>query len=190
MQIRREKLKEFLSIAKTKTMNPEILVLRLLHIFPGIFWAGGIFYLAFFIFPAVNAMGPDGGKFIQQLSRTKKMPTVMSIMGLVSVLAGLRLMQIMSANFQAAWFQSSFGIAITIGSVAALAALIIGIGFNKPRADRMAKISAAVAASGAPPTPEQMQEIGKLKTQLEKGVKVMAWHLLFAVVLMATARYW
>ena len=37
---------------------------------------------------------------------------------------------------------------------------------------------------------KQMQETGKLKSQLEKGVKVMAWHLLVAVVLMATARYW
>lgn len=171
-------------------MNTEILVLRLLHIFSGVFWAGGIFYLAFFIFPAVNAMGPDGGKFMQQLSRTKKMPTIMSVMGLVSVLSGLRMMQIMSANFQAAWFETNFGLAITMGSVAAIAALTIGIGFNRPRADRMGKISAAVAASGAPPSPEQMQEIGKLKSQLEKGVKVMAWHLLFAVVLMATARYW
>ena len=99
-------------------------------------------------------------------------------------------MQIMSANFQWSWFQSNFGIAITIGSVASIAALIIGIGFNRPRAEKMAKISAAVAASGAPPSPEQMQEIGKLKSQLEKGVKIMAWHLLFAVVLMATARYW
>jgi len=171
-------------------MNTEILVLRLLHIFSGVFWAGGVFYLAFFIFPAVNAMGPDGGKFMQQLSRTKKMPLVMTIMGLVSVLAGLRLMQIMSGNFQPAWFQSGMGLIITIGSVAAISALIIGMFFNKPRADKMAKISAAVAASGAPPSPEQMQEIGKLKSQLEKGVKVMAWHLLFAVVLMATARYW
>lgn len=171
-------------------MNTEILVLRLLHIFTGVFWAGGVFYLAFFIFPAVNAMGAEGGKFMQQLARTKKMPTIMSIMGLVSVLSGLRLMQIMSANFQAAWFQSNFGIAITIGSVASIAALIIGIGLNRPRANRMAKISAAVAASGAPPSPEQMQEIGKLKSQLEKGVNIMAWHLLVAVVLMATARYW
>jgi uncharacterized membrane protein len=179
-----------LSLSKPKTMNPEILILRLLHIFSGVFWAGGIFYLAFFIFPAVNGLGPDGGKFMQQLSRTKKMPTIMTINGLISVLAGLRLMMIDSANFQAEWFQSGMGLAITIGSVAAIGALIIGIFFNKPRADKMAKISSAVAASGVPPTPEQMQEIGKLKSQLEKGVKIMAWHLLFAVVLMATARYW
>ena len=171
-------------------MNTEILILRLFHIFTGVFWAGGVFYLAFFIFPAVNAMGPDGGKFMQQLSRTKKMPTIMTAMGLLNVLAGIRMMQIVSGNFQAAWFQSGMGLAITIGSIAAIGALSIGMFFNKPRAEKMAKISTVVAASGAPPTPEQMQEIGKLKAALEKGVKVMAWHLLVAVVMMATARYW
>ena len=171
-------------------MNSEILVLRLLHIFSGVFWAGGVFYIAFFIFPAVNALGPEGGKFMQQLSRTKKMPTVMSIMGIINVIVGIRMMQIVSGNFQGAWFQSRFGIAITIGAIATLGALIIGLFFNRPRANRMAAIGAQVAASGTPPKTEQMQEMGMLKNKLEKGVKVMAWHLVVAVVLMATARYW
>jgi len=170
-------------------MNPEIIILRLLHIFAGVFWAGGAFYLAFFIFPAINALGPDGGKFMQQLSRTKKMPTFMSTLGVINVITGLRMIQIDSGNFQSSWFQDNFGLAITLGAVAAIAALTIALAFNRPRANRMAKIGAAVAASGAPPTPEQMQELGKLRSKLEKGVKIMAWHLLVAVVLMATARY-
>jgi len=167
----------------------EILVLRLLHIFAGIFWAGGVFYLAYFIFPAVKALGPDGGKFMQQLSRTKKMPTVMTTLGLVNVLSGLRLMQIMSGNFSSAWFGSNFGIAISIGMVAGIGALCIGLFVNKPRAQKMAALGAAVAASGGPPTPEQQKELGALKDKLEKGVKIMAWHLLVAVITMAIARY-
>ena len=170
-------------------MYIELIILRLLHIFSGVFWAGGVFYLAYFIFPAVNAMGPDGGKFMQQLSRTKKMPVLMSTLGLISVLTGFRLMMIMSGNFQATWFQTGFGMGITLGMVAALGAFGIGIGLNKPRAAKMAQISAAVAASGGPPTPEQQQELILLKGKLEKGVKIMAWHLLAAVLLMATARY-
>src|ERR1700752_2038934 len=122
-------------------MNTEILVLRLLHIFSGVFWAGGVFYLAFFVFPAVNAMGPDGGKFMQQLSRTRNMPMIMTINGIITVLAGLRLLQIDSGNVQATWFQSGMGLVITIGAVAALGALLIGMFFNKPRAEKMAKIS-------------------------------------------------
>ena len=170
-------------------MSPEIVTLRLLHIFTGVFWAGGVFYMAFFIFPAVNALGPEGGKFMQQLSRTRNMPTMMSIAGLINILAGIRMMQIMSGNFQAAWFGSHFGLGITIGAVAALAAFIIGVGFNKPRADKMAKMSKEIMASGAPPTPDQQQELGRLKNKLATGVKVMAWHLLVAVVLMSVARY-
>ena len=167
-------------------MTPEIIVLRLLHIFTGVFWAGGVFYLAFFVMPAINALGPDGGKFMQQLSRTKKMPTFMSITGIVNVLVGFRLMLI---DFQWNWFQSNFSTAITIGAITALGALIIGIFVNRPRANRMAQIGAAVAASGGPPSPEQMQELGMLKGKLEKGVRIMAWHLLVTVILMAIARY-
>ena len=170
-------------------MNSEMLVLRLLHIFTGVFWAGGVFYLAFFIFPAVNALGPDGGKFMQQLTRTRNMPNMMSIAGLINILAGLRMMQILSGNFKAAWFGSNLGLAITIGAVAAIAALTIGLGFNRPRANKMAQISKVVIASGAPPTPAQMQELGMLRNKLEMGVKIMAWHLLAAVALMSMARY-
>ena len=170
-------------------MSPELVTLRLLHIFSGVFWAGGVFYLAFFIFPTINAIGPAGGQFMQQLSRTRKMPAVMTTLGLVTVLSGLRLMQIMSGNFSSAWFGTNTGISLSIGMVAGIGALCIGLFVNKPRAQRMAKIGAAVAASGAPPTPEQQQQLGKLKGQLEKGVKVMAWHLLAAVVTMAIARY-
>ena len=170
-------------------MSPEIVTLRLLHIFTGVFWAGGVFYLAFFIFPAIKALGADGGKFMQQLSRTKNMPAVMSLMGIINVLSGFRLIMIMSGNFQSAWFLTNMGMAITIGAVGGIGALCIGLFLNRPRAAQMAKIGAAVAASGGPPSAEQAQQLSKLKEQLEKGVKIMAWHLLVAVVLMAIARY-
>lgn len=170
-------------------MNAEMLVLRLLHIFAGVFWAGSVFYQVYFIFPAVHALGQEGGKFMQQLARTKNMPTRMSILGLINVLTGLRMIQILSANFQSAWFETNFGMAISIGSIAALGALTIGIGFNKPTANKMALISKAISESGTPPSSNQIEELTKLKNKLEKGVKIMAWHLLVAVILMATARY-
>jgi len=170
-------------------MQAELIVLRVLHIFTGVFWAGGVFYIAFFVFPAVNALGADGSKFMQQLTRTRSMPTLMSVAGITNVIVGLRLMQIMSGNFQAAWFQSNHGIAITVGAITAIGALTIGLFLNRPRANRIAAIGAAIAASGGTPTPEQIQELGKLKKKLETGVKVMAWHLLVTVLLMSCARY-
>src|SRR5688572_19411498 len=107
-------------------MNTEMLVLRLLHIFTGVFWAGAVFYMAFFVLPAIKALGPEGGKFMQQLTRTKNMPVVLSLSGLISVLAGFRLLQLASGNFEGFWFQSNMGMALTIGSSFALLGLLIG----------------------------------------------------------------
>ena len=42
-------------------MNWLIVVLRLLHIFAGVFWAGAVFMLTRFVMPAVAASGPEGG---------------------------------------------------------------------------------------------------------------------------------
>ncbi len=170
-------------------MNYEIIILRLLHIGTGVFWAGAVIYLAAFIMPAVNALGPDGGKFMQQLSRTNKLPMWMMILTTLNILTGFRLFWIMSGGFQSEWITSSHGLAYTIGGVLAFGAYMIGLMVSKPAVERMAKIGEAVANAGGPPTPEQAQEIGALKAKLAKGVKLVAWHLAGTVILMSVARY-
>src|SRR5438094_10482741 len=100
-------------------MDVEMVILRLLHIFTGVFWAGGVFYLAFFVLPAINAIGPDGSRFMQQLTRTKKMPTLLLASGGLVFLVGLRMMDKVSGHFMWSWISSPFGIGITIGSLAA-----------------------------------------------------------------------
>lgn len=166
----------------------EIQTLRLLHIGTGIFWAGSVIYLAAFITPAVNALGADGGKFMQQLSRTNKLPLWMAILSTLNVLSGFRLIMIRSGNFQADWFMTYEGGCYTLGGVLAFGAYMIGMMVSKPAVDRMAKIGEAVAKAGGSPTPEQSQEIAALRAKLAKGVRLVAWHLAATVVLMAIAR--
>ena len=43
-------------------MNFYVLILRLFHIIPGIFWVGGSLILTLFLAPTVRATAPEGGK--------------------------------------------------------------------------------------------------------------------------------
>ncbi len=167
----------------------EILTLRLIHIFSGVFWAGSTIYLAAFVMPAINALGAEGGKFMQQLSRTNKLPLWMNIAALLNVITGFRLLQIMSGNFQSEWLMSNHGLAISFGSLMALGGFIIGLVSTRPAAMKMAKISEDLAKAGGPPSAEQAKELESLKNKMGRTTKAIAWHLATAVVMMSVARY-
>ena len=164
--------------------------LRLFHIVCGVFWAGATFYLAMFIIPAVKALGPDGGKFMQQLSKTNKLPLIMTLAGTLNVLSGILLMQKLSGNFNMDWFGTHYGIALSAGGTFALIAWIIGITINRNAVMQMAKMGSEIAKAGAPPTADQQAMLAKLRNTLFTATNVVAVFLLLTVICMSVARYW
>src|SRR3990172_8688439 len=50
-------------------MDLYVIVLRLLHLFSGVFWVGTIFFTALFLLPRVKQAGPLGAQFMQRLSQ-------------------------------------------------------------------------------------------------------------------------
>lgn len=166
-----------------------LIFLRFIHIVSAIFWGGSIMYLAWFIIPAVKALGPDGGKFMQRLAVTNKLPIVMLITGSLTVLGGILLIEQLSGGFQANWFGTPHGIIISIGGTLALTAFIIGLTVNLPTTKRMAAIGAAVAASGGPPNAEQQQELQMLRNRLFKATNIMAGLIFITAITMSIVRY-
>jgi len=166
----------------------EIYTLRLLHIGTGVFWAGAVIYLAAFINPAVSAIGQEGNKFMQQLSRTNKLPMWMNIISTVNIITGLRLIMIRSANFHTDWFTTYEGMVFSLGGLLAFGAYMIGLMVNLPAVTSMAAIGEDIAKAGGSPTAEQTQEINALNAKLAKGVRLVAWHLAATIVLMSIAR--
>jgi uncharacterized membrane protein len=166
-----------------------LILLRLIHIVSAVFWAGAIMYLAWFIIPAVKALGPDGGKFMQQLSRTNKLPIVMLVAGAFTVVGGLLLINELSSGFQMQWFGTPHGIVISIGGTFAIIAYVLGLTINLPAVNRMAAIGKAAAASGAPPSAEQMQELQKLRNKMFATTNVMAGMVFIAAICMSIVRY-
>lgn len=67
-------------------MNPEILVLRLVHVLGGVFWLGSGLFTAFFLMPALATAGPAAGPLMGALQR-RKLFTVLPIVDLASAVA-------------------------------------------------------------------------------------------------------
>lgn len=170
-------------------MQYYLTLLRFLHIGPGVFWAGGVFYMAFFVMPAIRKLGPEGGKFMQQLARTNSMPNFMTTLGLITLTAGLLLLWEVSGHFSGEWLLSLHGITLLFGAAAGITALTLGFVINKPAAERIGQLGAEIAKAGGPPTPAQTQELGMLRNRVSFGTNMIATFIGLAVAAMAIVRY-
>ena len=166
-----------------------LIILRLIHITCGIFWAGSTIYLAAFIAPAVKATGAEGSKFMQQLAKTNKLPLVMMIVATLTVLTGILLIWKLSGGFQSQWMGSTHGIVLSAGSTFAIIAYLVGITVNRPTVAKIAAVGKAIAAQGAPPSPEQIQLLQMLRKRLFTATNIVASLLAITVIAMSIVRY-
>ena len=165
-----------------------MLILRILHIGFGVFWAGSVFSFVLFITKAVKASGPEGGRFMQQLGKTGY-PIAVMIAAIITILAGVLIIAKLSSGFQAAWFTTVYAQILTTGGVLAIIAFIIGFTVNRPAAARINDIGDAIAKAGGPPTPEQMQELAALRKKLFTASNIIAVILGLVVLAMSIFRY-
>ncbi len=164
-----------------------IILLRLLHIFFGVFWAGALFYMSMFILPASNAI-PEGGKFMQQLARTNRLPVVMMLAATISILSGILLMWKLY-DFNSTWMGSDMGMLFSTGGAFAVIAYLIGFMVNMPTVAKISSIGKSVAVSGGTPTPEQIQTMNKLRGKLSSAIRITAILIAASVICMSVARY-
>jgi len=170
-------------------MHEYLIALRLVHILSGVLWAGGIFMLALFVIPAINASGAEGSKVMRQIASTNHYATVMTIAATSNIIAGLLLYWQISRGLTVEWITSSQGISISIGGSFAIIAYVIGMAVNRPSALRIAEIGGEIAAAGGKPTESQITELNKLRKKITDGTNYMAYLLAITVSAMAIARY-
>ena len=169
-------------------MNWLIVVLRLLHIFAGVFWAGAIFTLARFVLPAVAATGPAGQQFMRQLTMVQGLAKTMTLAGVTAVLAGLWLMGIDSAWFQPSWMGSGMGVMLSIGGLSGIGAAVVGVRSGM-KAARLGGLFKELDAAKGSPKPEVVAEVQQISAKLAAGVRAVAIMLTITVICMAVARY-
>ena len=165
-----------------------MIVLRVVHVAGGVFWAGGTFVFAGYVEPTTAALGAEGGRFMQRLAGSRY-PIAMSVAGILTIVAGVWLLAIDSGGFQSAFMGTGTGIAFSIGGLAGLAAGVIGLGVQGRNAMRMGMLAKAIEGQKGGPTAEQTAQVQTLRGRLRSGGQWTARLLGIAVVCMAIARY-
>jgi uncharacterized membrane protein len=167
-----------------------LVVLRLIHVVVGVAWAGCILFIAFFLVPAVNKLGPRGGPVMEELMVVRKMSLYLMTGVIVTILSGLSLYWIDSAGFTSkVWLASSQARVLGIGAVLTIVTAAIGAAVNGPTARKLAVLGAQVQAAGGPPSPAQATEMGRLRGRLRGAINATAVLIVVAVACMAVARY-
>jgi len=169
-------------------MDVYMVVLRIVHIVAGAFWVGSALVMFLFLQPAAREVGPAAGPLMMHLAQKKRLPDIVLAAAGLTIIAGLLMYWRTSGGFDPDWIGSAFGIAITIGSLCAIAAVVLGASVVRPTMMKVGAIAQAAAASGGP-TPEQGAEIQALQERVRATGNVIVPLLVLAVVAMASARY-
>jgi uncharacterized membrane protein len=169
-------------------MNATMLILRIIHIFTGVFWAGFAFFNIIFLQPTIRAIGTEGQKTMQHLTQKTRFLTTLYIAVTLTVLSGLIMYWILAGS-RLALLQGGHGHSITMGSVAGLVVWILLMFIIHPIFSRMKAIGKKVEAQGAPPTAEQIAEMQALGKKLGKVGRWAASLLAVSLLGMAVARY-
>jgi hypothetical protein len=166
-----------------------MILLRLLHIVLGVFWAGTLIFAATFLNPAVKAAGPDGARVMQRLQE-RGMLNVLPVVAALTILSGLLLYWRVSGGLMEGWVRSRMGMTFALGGVASLAAFVIGVFVM-----RSAALRASAIARGLEQVPEgparqaQQAEIQGLRQRATGAGRWVAGLLGIATAAMAVARY-
>ena len=170
-------------------MNAELIVLRLIHVLGGILWVGIALYNTFVIIPAMVEAGPAAANALMTALTRRKIFAIIPAIAGVTILAGLRLMQISSDGFSAAYFASRTGRAFAGGATMGVLGLVFGIALVRPM---MMKAGALAAARGSAPENARAAIDAQIATARSRGAfwsVVSSLLLLVAAMAMAVARY-
>ena len=166
-----------------------ILILRVVHILMGVFWAGAVFMVALFIQPAIAASGPEGGKVMGALVK-RRLLEIVPVAAVGAILSGLWLYWLDSSGFEAEWMGSPMGIALGTGAVLALVGFLIGmLVMRASTLKAMALGQSAAQLTDAAQRDVVMGQVQALRRRAALAGRTVAVLLALVVLAMASARY-
>lgn len=161
------------------------LALRLIHILSGVLWVGGVLIMNFYIGPTVQATAESGRTFVGHLMGKTNFRTIMTVSGLLTILAGAWLFWLDSNGLTSPWLTSGAGRGFGIGAFFALVGFIAGMMVGQNTA-ALGQLGAQIQGK---PTPEQLQKLQALQKRLAIVGSINVYSMILAVTFMAIARY-
>jgi hypothetical protein len=166
-----------------------MITLRLIHFVLGVFWGGAAFVTASFLLPSAKAAGPGAGPMMRELIGVRRLPIVIMVAAILTVLSGLGMYWLDNSISNGAFAKSRQGMTLGIGAVIAIVALVIGMVFIAPSGNKLTQLTAAITAAGGPPSAEQAKQLAALQARMMLGSRVVAGMLAVTIITMAIARY-
>lgn len=160
-------------------------VLRIAHIVSGVLWVGGAGLFFFYLEPAINKLGPDAEKFVDEVVNRRKLPIYFVAISTLTVLAGVILYWRDFGGINT----SPFGLALGLGGLATLLAWLGGNLLIPRTLGQLMSIGGEIRAAGGPPSPELASRMHATQQRLRLIGMIDIVLLLFAVIAMASARY-
>ena len=168
-------------------MDVTRIVLRLIHIFSGVFWVGAVWMLTTYIGSTARALGKDAAPFMQHFTLRSGFQRTISIAAGLSLLSGSWLYWI---NFgDAIVVNTGRGLALTFGATAGIiaffiGALVIGRNTNKIRA-----LADSMAASGGPPSKDNLGMMQSLQEKVASAGALTAVFMVLALIGMTLSEH-
>lgn len=169
-------------------MTALMIVLRLIHIFAGVFWAGTSFFNLSILSPAIADTGDNGRALMQHLVMRTRFALVMLTVALLTFLSGA-LMYLLLTQQIPSFHTTSYAIILGIGALFGLLALGSGYFMQFRVIGRMKAVRSEIEAAGGPPSPEQIGKMQALAQSAATGARVTTVLLVLALIGMSAAQY-
>jgi uncharacterized membrane protein len=169
-------------------MDAGIFIARIIHVLAGILWVGTMVFVFIFLGPAVQDVGPDGGKVMGALMR-RKFTVYVPVVAVLSVLSGLYLYWRVSSGFNSAYMSSGPGMTYGIGATSAILAFIVGVSVSRPAMEKVMHLSQRMATADPSERASMAQSIEKLSARGASAGRIVVILLLIAAGAMAVGRY-
>ena len=166
-----------------------LIVIRLIHIMCSVIWTGSMIYFAAFVIPTAKALGDDGFKFLNKLISTNKLPIIMNISAVLSIITGIILMKRLLGGLSVDVLRSSHGFILVLGGALALVSFAIGLSVNFPAARRMNAIGKMLSESDSQPDLGQINELQQLRNKSFAATNIIALLLFTSLILMSVVKY-
>ncbi|MGZ5353024.1 MAG: hypothetical protein ACXWX6_10405 [Actinomycetota bacterium] len=169
-----------------------LIVFRVVHVIAAILWGGAVFLFVLFVQPSAAATAPGSGPFVRELLAKRRLVDVLLTLAATTIVGGGFLYWHdwqLTGSF-GDWVGSTFGLWLTIGTVVAIAAFLIGLTITRPNVRRLLTLGGRVAQAGGEPTSEQAREMRATQARLRAAARTSFALIMVAAFTMATARYW